>query len=105
MYKRHTWTSSLCSCIPVEKRTSTHDVYRTFVSGLFFIASVRIFMYMLWLDLVKKLLLALRMHTYAKDLIPDLMNALKVIALRNWNTEGIRTIATFLASTVPKSKQ
>jgi hypothetical protein len=48
------------------------------------------------------MLLAFRMNIYAKELIPHLVNSLKAIMLNNWNTESIRAVATFLASTVSK---
>ncbi|KAI8380253.1 hypothetical protein BD560DRAFT_324131, partial [Blakeslea trispora] len=54
------------------------------------------------IHLVKKVLLALRMNVYAKELIPHLVNSLKAIMLSNWTTESIRAVATFLASTVSK---
>lgn len=57
---------------------------------------------LLYVDLVKKVLLAFRMNIYAKELIPHLVNSLKAIMLSNWNTESIRAVATFLASTVSK---
>lgn len=41
-----------------------------------------------------------RMNTYAKELAVCALNALKAVMLSNWDTEGIRAIATFLASTV-----
>ncbi|EIE91401.1 hypothetical protein RO3G_16112 [Rhizopus delemar RA 99-880] len=50
--------------------------------------------------LVKKLLLAFRMSIYAKELVPHVVHALKAVMLSNWDTEGIRAVATFLASTV-----
>lgn len=42
------------------------------------------------------------MNIYAKELIPHLVDSLKAIMLSNWNTESIRAVATFLASTVSK---
>ncbi|KAI7889529.1 uncharacterized protein EV154DRAFT_423778, partial [Mucor mucedo] len=54
------------------------------------------------IHLVKKVLLAFRMNIYAKELIPHLVDSLKAIMLSNWNTESIRAVATFLASTVSK---
>ncbi|KAI9353980.1 hypothetical protein BD770DRAFT_325445 [Pilaira anomala] len=56
------------------------------------------------IHLVKKVLLAFRMNIYAKELIPHLIDSLKAIMLSNWNTESIRAVATFLASTVSKGK-
>lgn len=44
------------------------------------------------------------MNIYAKELIPHLIDSLKAIMLSNWNTESIRAVATFLASTVSKGK-
>ncbi|KAF7722919.1 hypothetical protein EC973_002599 [Apophysomyces ossiformis] len=55
------------------------------------------------IHLVKKMLLALRMNVYSKQIIPYVINALKVVMLSNWNTENIRAVATFLASTVSKA--
>jgi hypothetical protein len=55
------------------------------------------------IDLVKNMLLAFRMNIYAKELIPQVVGSLKAVVLSNWNTESIRTIATFLASTVSNS--
>ncbi|CEG78631.1 hypothetical protein RMATCC62417_13208 [Rhizopus microsporus] len=52
------------------------------------------------IHLVKKLLLAFRMNIYSKELVPYVVKALKAVMLSNWDTEGIRAIATFLASTV-----
>ncbi|RCI07112.1 hypothetical protein CU098_000831 [Rhizopus stolonifer] len=52
------------------------------------------------IHLVKKLLLAFRMNIYAKELVSDVVHALKAVMLSNWDTEGIRAVATFLASTV-----
>ncbi|KAI9493852.1 hypothetical protein BDB00DRAFT_938645 [Zychaea mexicana] len=52
--------------------------------------------------LVKRMLLAFRMHIYSKELTPEVVTALKTVTLCSWNTESIRAIATFLASTVSK---
>ncbi|KAI9273684.1 hypothetical protein BY458DRAFT_533167 [Sporodiniella umbellata] len=52
------------------------------------------------IHIVKKFLLALRMNTYSTELGPYTLDALKAIMLINWDTEGIRAVATFLASTV-----
>ncbi|KAL0082182.1 hypothetical protein J3Q64DRAFT_1634350, partial [Phycomyces blakesleeanus] len=54
--------------------------------------------------LVKKMLLSFRMNIYAKELIPYVVEALKAVMLSSWNTENIRAVATFLASTVSKGK-
>lgn len=59
-----------------------------------------LFIYCISLDLVKRMLLAFRMHIYSKALTPYVVNALKTVTLCNWSTESIRAIATFLASTV-----
>ncbi len=40
------------------------------------------------------------MSIYAKELVPHVVHALKAVMLSNWDTEGIRAVATFLASTV-----
>lgn len=48
------------------------------------------------------MLLAFRMHTYSKDLLPHLIDALKIVMLCSWSTDSIRAVATFLASTVSK---
>ncbi|KAI9318572.1 hypothetical protein BX666DRAFT_1855381 [Dichotomocladium elegans] len=50
--------------------------------------------------IVKRMLLAFRMNIYSKSLAPHVINALKIVTLCSWNTESIRIIATFLASTV-----
>lgn len=50
------------------------------------------------------MLLAFRMNIYTRELIPDAQAAFKVIAVNSWSTESIRAIATFIASTAPKSK-
>ncbi|KAG0176918.1 hypothetical protein DFQ29_005470 [Apophysomyces sp. BC1021] len=55
------------------------------------------------IHLVKKMLLALRMNIYSKEIIPHVIEALKAVMLSNWNTENIRAVATFLASTVSKA--
>ncbi|KAI9019575.1 hypothetical protein CLU79DRAFT_704780, partial [Phycomyces nitens] len=55
--------------------------------------------------LVKKMLLSFRMNIYAKELIPYVVEALKAVMLSSWNTENIRAVATFLASTVSKGKK
>ncbi|KAI9243796.1 hypothetical protein BY458DRAFT_448092 [Sporodiniella umbellata] len=52
------------------------------------------------IHLVKKLLLAFRMNIYAKELVSYVVHALKAVMLSNWDTEGIKAVATFLASTV-----
>jgi hypothetical protein len=44
------------------------------------------------------------MNIYAKELIPHVINSLKVAVLAYWNTDSIRAIATFLASTVYKGE-
>ncbi|KAI9471032.1 MAG: hypothetical protein EXX96DRAFT_375724 [Benjaminiella poitrasii] len=54
------------------------------------------------IHLVKKVLLAFKMNVYSKELIPHLVTSLKVIMLSDWNTDSIRAVATFLASTLPK---
>ncbi|KAI8092541.1 uncharacterized protein BX664DRAFT_260002 [Halteromyces radiatus] len=56
---------------------------------------------LLKVHLVKKMLLAFRMNIYAKELIPNVVKALKAVVLSSWTTESIRAIATFLASTAP----
>ncbi|ORE05463.1 hypothetical protein BCV72DRAFT_250593 [Rhizopus microsporus var. microsporus] len=56
------------------------------------------------IHLVKKLLLAFRMNIYSKELVPYVVKALKAVMLSNWDTEGIRAIATFLASTVSQGR-
>ncbi|ORX58974.1 hypothetical protein DM01DRAFT_1301754 [Hesseltinella vesiculosa] len=53
--------------------------------------------------LVKKMLLAFRMNIYAKELIPQVVQALKSVTLVNWTTESIRALATFVASTASPS--
>lgn len=68
----------------------------------FFCALSRMLSNELFLDIVKKVLLAFRMNIYAKELVPHLIDALKVIMLTSWTTESIRSVATFLASTVSK---
>ncbi|KAI8385018.1 uncharacterized protein BYT42DRAFT_492972 [Radiomyces spectabilis] len=55
--------------------------------------------------LVKKMLLAFRMNIYAKELVPTVIHALKIVMMNNWNTENIRAVATFLASTVSQGKK
>lgn len=55
-------------------------------------------------DLVKRMLLAFRMHIYSKDLTPYVVSALKTVTLCNWSTESIRAIATFLASTISQGE-
>ncbi|KAI8149643.1 hypothetical protein BJV82DRAFT_504949 [Fennellomyces sp. T-0311] len=52
--------------------------------------------------LVKRMLLAFRMHIYSKSLTADVVAALKAVTICSWNTESIRAIATFLASTVSR---
>lgn len=42
------------------------------------------------------------MNTYSKELAALALDALKAVMLSNWDTEGIRAVATFLASTVPQ---
>jgi hypothetical protein len=44
------------------------------------------------------------MNIYAKELIPNVVNALKAVTKSSWTTESIRAVATFLASTAPNGK-
>jgi hypothetical protein len=44
------------------------------------------------------------MSIYSKELVPYVVKALKAVMLSNWDTEGIRAIATFLASTVSQGR-
>ncbi|KAI7848519.1 hypothetical protein BDC45DRAFT_547182 [Circinella umbellata] len=55
--------------------------------------------------LVKRMLLAFRMNIYSTTLTSEVVTALKTVTLSSWNTESIRAIATFLASTVSKGNQ
>ncbi|KAG1474371.1 hypothetical protein G6F56_000395 [Rhizopus delemar] len=54
------------------------------------------------IHIAKKFLLAFRMNTYSKELAALALDALKAVMLSNWDIEGIRAVATFLASTVPQ---
>ncbi|KAI8342553.1 hypothetical protein BC941DRAFT_459196 [Chlamydoabsidia padenii] len=60
---------------------------------------------LLKVHIVKKMLLAFRMNIYAKELIPNVVNALKAVTKSSWTTESIRAVATFLASTAPNGKK
>lgn len=51
------------------------------------------------------MLLAFRMNIYAKELIPNVVSALKAVTKSSWTTESIRAVATFLASTAPNGKE
>ena len=51
------------------------------------------------------MLLAFRMNIYSTTLTSEVVAALKTVTLCSWNTESIRAIATFLASTVSKGNE
>ncbi len=55
-------------------------------------------------DVVKKMLVALKLNVYPKDLLIDFISTLKIVVKYNFTTEVIRSIATFLVSTLNKRK-
>ncbi|CAI2171444.1 16368_t:CDS:10 [Funneliformis geosporum] len=54
------------------------------------------------LNVVKKMLVALKLNVYPKDLLIDFISTLKIVVKYNFTTEVIRSIATFLVSTLNK---
>ncbi|CAG8462143.1 12484_t:CDS:10 [Funneliformis caledonium] len=54
------------------------------------------------MHVVKKMLVALKLNVYPKDLLIDFISTLKIVVKYNFTTEVIRSIATFLVSTLNK---
>ncbi|CAG8486905.1 4172_t:CDS:10 [Ambispora leptoticha] len=54
------------------------------------------------LNVVKKMLVALKTNAYSKDLLAEFVATLKIVVKYNFTTEVIRAIATFLVSTLNK---
>ncbi|CAG8477297.1 10337_t:CDS:10, partial [Diversispora eburnea] len=55
------------------------------------------------MHVVKKMLVALKTNIYQKELLTDFIATLKIVVKYNFTTEVIRSIATFLVSTLNKS--
>lgn len=52
----------------------------------------------LTLDVVKKMLFALRSGMFSKEVIPSFIATLKAVVKANFSTEVVRALATFVTS-------
>ena len=62
-------------------------------------------MVLLILDVVKKMLFALRSGMFSKDIIPSFVETLKAVVKSNFSTEVIRALATFVTSFSQKGSE